>query len=254
MEQAVIQGLSSHPGAVDPPRDRHEAPEQRGDRFERLLHGPDQDVQPCPDGTASGLLAADPQLPGAAAAHIFNELGFFGSAVPMPGEAHFAVMPIAVEPAPAGEVDISRPADIPSFVATRAALVGALVAAGNGAAPVSGTAAARDSRPQVLAAPVAGAARAPAEPEDRETPPAATRPVAGARLRATAARSAVALAVHEIENGLHVAARLEALDAADRARLRDAIAALLARYGLAAKSIQINAPARRESSEQREYR
>jgi hypothetical protein len=142
-----------------------------------------------------------------------------------------------------------------AFVATRAALVGAPVAAGIVAPAVSHAAADGPHQQAFAAAAPSGiVAPLPVEAGEGEGPQATTRPVSGLRVRATAARSPVALAMHAIENGLHVAARLEALDDADRARLRDGIAALLARHGLAAKSIQINAPARRDTGEQRNYR
>jgi hypothetical protein len=70
-------------------------------------------------------------------------------------------------------------------------------------------------------------------------------------IRDPAARNAVQVAIRELEQGVHVAARAEGLDAAERARLHDEIAALLARHGLSARSIRISAPQRAARSEER---
>jgi len=54
----------------------------------------------------------------------------------------------------------------------------------------------------------------------------------------------VQVAIHALEQGLHIAARVERLDAGERERLRGDIASLLARHGLSARDIQIIAPIR----------
>jgi hypothetical protein len=57
--------------------------------------------------------------------------------------------------------------------------------------------------------------------------------------------------MRELEQGIHIAARAEGLDPAERARLHDEIAALLARHGLSARSIRISAPNRAGTSGER---
>lgn len=63
------------------------------------------------------------------------------------------------------------------------------------------------------------------------------------------AKSAVRVALHALEQGLHVAAQVEGLDATDLEQLRVEIASLLARHGLSARSIRISVPNRGPSRE-----
>ncbi len=68
-------------------------------------------------------------------------------------------------------------------------------------------------------------------------------------MREPGARAPVQVAIRELEQGLHVAARVEGLDAAERVRLHDEISALLARHGRSARSIRLSAPWRAPSQE-----
>ena len=63
------------------------------------------------------------------------------------------------------------------------------------------------------------------------------------------AKSAVRVALHALEQGLHVAAQVEGLDATDLEQLRVEIISLLARHGLSARSIRISVPNRGTSRE-----
>jgi hypothetical protein len=57
--------------------------------------------------------------------------------------------------------------------------------------------------------------------------------------------------LRELEQGLHVAARVERLDPAERERLRDEITALLARHGLTPRSVRIEGPEGASTSQRR---
>ena len=56
--------------------------------------------------------------------------------------------------------------------------------------------------------------------------------------------------MRELEQGIHVAARAEGLDAAERVRLHEEITALLARHGLTPASVRISAPGRIRTSQE----
>ncbi|MBQ1496687.1 MAG: hypothetical protein IIZ38_00085 [Sphingomonas sp.] len=195
---------------------------------------------------ASGAGPAQQAL--APRARMFNQNGFFGHAGETPGQA------VAL-----GQGDAMRapvPGAVPEDLA--AGLDREIVSGGRqgpGAAARPGA----SPRPAMRAA---GAVPAviPAEPMGRAmaAPPpaieeygAAADPVASAQRRAhrapSAARSALHVALRELESGLQIAARVEGLDEAERHRLRDEIAALLGRHGLSAARIQINAMPLRES-------
>ncbi len=90
----------------------------------------------------------------------------------------------------------------------------------------------------------------PAWPDDEAGTPEVRAPRLLVRT-AAGARAPLQLVLHALEHGLHVAARVDALDESDRIRLHDEIAALLARHGLAARSIRIAAPVARALPEER---
>lgn len=179
----------------------------------------------------------------AAAAEIFNQQGLLGTATAAGTEAapgvdtrpaHVApsrriVEGVAAASAEAGNLQL--PAQI-SHASAVANAVNRPVAPG-----------ARSARP--AAVPAAGPVAVTPSRIDAETSADPVKP-AGRRLpvREAAARSAVQVVLRELEQGLHIAARTDALDDAERLRLHDEIAALLARHGLAARSIRISAPGR----------
>jgi hypothetical protein len=97
------------------------------------------------------------------------------------------------------------------------------------------------------AGPTGAAVAAPAPIEEAEAADPAAPLERRAHRPTAAARSALHVALRELESGLQVAARVEGLDEAERHQLRDEIAALLGRHGLSAARIRINAMPPRES-------
>ncbi|MEI9851953.1 MAG: hypothetical protein WDN24_15225 [Sphingomonas sp.] len=185
----------------------------------------------------------------APAASRFNQYGFFAAGSPE------GAGPAAAPPAPSAEA-ARESAPAPPTAAAEAhrgpAGTPAETRGGSpsrvdpGHAPRAGVAAAAAAAAPGFRGAVAAAPSAPAGPAGtadpaRERPGAAPR-AAIQRLRQRAAESArtpIEVAVREMEHGLAVTARVEALDRRERSRLHDAIAALLARHGLAAHAIRI---------------
>lgn len=215
-------------------------------------------------------------------AEVFNQDGFFGtfvggrssqltgdrgSEVPLSHQtSETALASVAVtrrdaysapEPCPQTVVSASSPGDIPTSASGFAALPeGPLTAPTRGREVVS---APTEAEPSALdpVSPLATRPRsamrsaqphiATPEPTALEPPEVPERALPVARrfaLREPAARSVVRVVLSELEQGLSISARTEALDASERVRLHDEIAALLARHGLSARAIRINAPDR----------
>jgi len=178
----------------------------------------------------------------ALAAEQFNQNGFFRSAVPNSPAGVAGTMPTELPPSHlVSETALPTPSD-PLAIAPRSAQPKA-----SGPTPAIARLAQRLSAKTIVVPPRTGVrasagATVPAEISDAAEP---VRPSAQRRfLREPAARAAIQVALRELEQGLHVSARTEALDESERLRLRDEIAALLARHGLAPRTIRISAPAR----------
>lgn len=193
------------------------------------------------------VAAADPaQQAPAPLARVFNQDGFFGHAGKTPGQAVMleredAALARASGPAPEGLAAGLRPEV--AFPVIPGGVTMARPGAGHGPA----MRVAKPGQATVSTKPASGVVAAPLATEENE----AADPVAPLRHRAYrtpgAARSALQVALHEIESGLQIAARVEGLDEVERLQLRDEIAALLGRHGLSAARIQINAMPPRES-------
>lgn len=253
----VRPGLAEAAGG----RDLHDAP---GDAFAQILAA--ATAQPSAPGDAPLTMAAPgapapvaltdtaaaatpPPAPDAPqpTAHVFNQEGFFGAATAaeaeaaMPASLQTAVpagrLPAAAEDAagiaPAGRLPAREARILPTRAGTRVAP--ALDAARPASVRVGGAGGAA-SRPfaRTDAAPQTERGGTPARS-------AARRPLVE-RQASGGARSPIEVALRELEHGIHVAARVDRLDDAERVRLRDEIAALLARHGLSARHIQIFAP------------
>ncbi|WP_448661555.1 hypothetical protein ACG3SL_12895 [Sphingomonas sp. CJ20] len=189
-------------------------------------------VAPRQDGTTD----PSPQAP-APLARVFNQDGFFGHPVTTPIQAVTAVegdVPSAQAPvaAPADRASAEEPeAGSP----TRSGADGARLLASKNA-PV-----ARSVRAVAPGASRGAAiAAVPAPPDRAQTAEPLAPPQRRAYRAPPAARSAVHVALSEIDNGLQVAARIENLDEAERQQLRDEIVAMLGRHGLSAARVQIH--------------
>lgn len=192
--------------------------------------------------------AAKPgQQESAPLAHRFNQNGFFGHA----GETPELAVTLAREDAgpaepwnpaaPAGQVAGPRP-DVAVSTRGSAGTISRSDAAQGLAMRAAG--AGPDS---AEARPTGAAVAAPAPIEEAEAADPAAPLERRAHRPTAAARSALHVALRELESGLQVAARVEGLDEAERHQLRDEIAALLGRHGLSAARIRINAMPPRES-------
>jgi hypothetical protein len=183
------------------------------------------------------------------AARVFNQDGFFGTRIDAPAMPGPRIVP--------GTVSAAAPldSDTPAFEAG-IAVQPASAGLDSHAAPVA-------------AAPAEAGQRSPLQPTSRAsgllTGSGVARPIAfedgisaeeakPATRRAAfrePARATIQVAMRELEQGVHVAARAEGLDAAERVRLHDEITALLARHGLSARSIRISAPGRARTLEEK---
>jgi len=189
-------------------------------------------------------------------ARIFNQDGFFGASVDasaVPGVASDTIpsapsTPLQARTAPmSGLHQADRPLEAeqpPSPVEMMSAPPASPVCAG--AAPVAIPQRTGPAAPRLLANPVIRVQIPEAETELDSTQPLTRR----FTLREPSPRAAVQVAMRALEQGVHVAARAEGLDAAERVRLHDEITALLARHGLSARSIRISAPARGARAEE----
>ncbi|MEP9403181.1 hypothetical protein [Sphingomonas sp. VNH70] len=173
------------------------------------------------------------------AARVFNEDGLFARALafvpdpPVPARA----MPVAPLPLPTGEAGPSGEGSVPPppFLPASGTIRSVQNAPPPGAAPrprfrAVASVPARDVPTPVVAQ--------PSRPAAAEAPQAMPRSAARPRFlpRPTAP---VAVAVHAVGHALEVVARLDMLDAGERLRLADAIAALLARHGHAPGRIAV---------------
>ncbi len=204
---------------------------------------------PVPDAAllAPDVIGADPaRQPPAPLARVFNQDGFFGHASKTPGQAVLLKREESTLAQAPGLPPEGLAAGLRPEVAFPAIPgVGTMARSGAGHGPRMPIA--KPGQATIVAKPASGVAAAPLATEENE----AADPVAPLRHRAYrtpgAARSALHVALHEIESGLQIAARVEGLDEAERHQLRDEIAALLGRHGLSAARIQINAMPPRES-------
>lgn len=191
------------------------------------------------------------------AARIFNQDGFFGTSVDasaVPGVASDTIQsapstPLQARTAPmSGLHQADRPLEaeqLPSPVEMISAMQA--LQTRPEAAPVASALRTAPAAPRLLAVPAIRAQIVEAETELNPIQPLTRR----FTLREPSPRAAVQVAMRALEQGVHVAARAEGLDAAERVRLHDEITALLARHGLSARSIRISAPARGARAEER---
>lgn len=248
--EELVAALLPDRDPVDRPRDRLE------EEFPAIAR-PGTGTEPFEvRGLGGPLPSAEGQID-AAAAEIFNQRGFFGSAtscprVPplqLPAKADTVwVRPIS-DDLPPTETWTASFSLFPTLSRTEARLEvpegGRLftdcpftirhepgVPSGSRRLPVDGIQGeALGERAETIATETAQA----------DAEPAPSRSL-GYRLSGT--RSAVYVALVEIERGFRVIARVDALSEADRERLQDEIAALLARHGLAAHPQRITIFAR----------
>ena len=179
------------------------------------------------------------------AAEVFNARGFFGTATasdPTSGPQAAEEVPSPCSPEPAdSRAGFEAAADWNAALPARLDRRPAPAAPVPRSAPVSPLRVAmRDVGPAAGGAPpMRPSVRPPAaRPETPSTSPAsraASRP-------APARTSPFAVALRPGEEGLGVTVRLDGIDEAERATLRDEIAALLSRHGLSASHITIAAP------------
>lgn len=172
----------------------------------------------------------------------FNQDGFFGCMKPMgeraAKEAIATVLPlrpgadVSVAPVKVVEIDRSR-GDI---ILSRGASGVPTGRAGMVALPiidVGGGRAAPLAAPSIML------------PEQGEETFEASAAPARRPLRARlSGQASVHVVLRELEQGLHVAARVDGLEESDRERLHEEIVGLLARHGLSARQVAIAAPTR----------
>jgi hypothetical protein len=257
MEPPMIAPVPVFPPAPGAQPDTGQRQEEKGDPFAALLATLQAAVPPAPAveevAPVPGEIAAitdpaatldpvtEPQL--RPAARVFNRDGFFASFATVDAgggemrvtEALVQVPPLAVDIAqtPPAPLESAEPG-----IAPKASARPATPAAAHRRAAVRTPLAA--PRPAIQTE-IPTAARLLDEEQVQAPDPAGpTR-----SRRSGASRAAVQIALHEIENGLHVAALAQGLDEADRLRLHDEIAALLSRHGYAPRSIRVAAPAGR---------
>lgn len=184
-------------------------------------------------------------------ARMFNQDGFFGHAiggtedvggfrVAQGAEVEAEAGPVAGEQGQRGS-DPERPGI--QAVGRACAVSGDGAEKGRSVAPPRGPA-----RLQGGAGRIDARVPSPAEPDAPEiTGEQAASPTRARLLRGmAAARSPIHVAMRAVEQGLAVSARVEGLDEVERRQLRDEIAALLGRHGLAAR-IEIHTISVRES-------
>lgn len=200
---------------------------------------------------ASEIEAPRPDQP-QPAARIFNQDGFFGASIDAAPVDPAAAPAVAIPPgAAAGPAlpprETPAPVEMP-ITELRPVAAGAMPA--QSASVSSAAVLPRLSRVQPTPLSTLAAARPVALETEGDAGP--VKPISRRfTLREPSARAAVQVAMRELEQGVHVAARAEGLDAAERVRLHDEIAALLARHGLSARSIRISAPLREWPSQER---
>jgi hypothetical protein len=178
-------------------------------------------------------------------ARVFNQDGFFGHAA-LVGEAGGdardtkTVAPGALDGTPMPGVALRMEADRPGQGMPLAA-AGGRAAHTPAPAHISRAHAARGCGGTAIASPAlfeAGFISLPFEPEGA----AGKVPARHRLLRAAMdGQSPVQVAISEAEQGLRVTAHVAGLEETERRQLREAITALLARHGLRAEHIQINA-------------
>lgn len=225
------EGFATALARADQLHPRHSIP---GLEFAPLLEAQGAAVTDAGRGAASGSAGQ------AASAERFNEHGFFGKAVDA-GSA-----PISPPETLAAPVEQAPATDAPLSTAGLEPAGPAIVEPGRPARAVSTHAHAVNVPPSgpatglgVGAASARLQASAPEAGEGLRMRTASS--VGRRRLPAAAEMSAGRVALRELEQGVAVAIQAAALDEPERTRLRDEIAALLARHGLRANDIRINA-------------
>ncbi|WP_294288212.1 hypothetical protein [uncultured Sphingomonas sp.] len=181
----------------------------------------------------------------------FNEDGFFARTVfqdppraeapPESPVASVVQLPLARQDAPEGPSLSNRPIQSP----LRPFSAAAAPVQSTRASPTSPTSEHGRSKPSVIARPALVAE--PAGTAPKVDTPETIAPLPQTRRRApspatTAAFSPIAIAVQDVAGGLGVVARIGGLSEAERLRLSDDIARLLARHGFVAADINIAAP------------
>jgi hypothetical protein len=185
------------------------------------------------------------------AARIFNQDGFFGASVDAPLSDAVSADALRAQTEPGIPSAAATPA-LPPNVAPRATLLPTAGSATLGSPMPTGSPSATmlyrthrlSAGPLATPVPIRGVA------VDGDAEAEAARPLQRRfAIREPASRTPVQVAICELEQGLHVAARVEGLDATERLRLHDEISALLARHGRSARSIRVSTPLRASSQE-----
>ena len=193
-------------------------------------------------------------------AMMFNEAGLFGRAAAVAGAdaaspyAPAPPYPAVDLPAVRAEEPLRRTGDIQSGAGPSLSFGDGMIGSGASPArllarPVNGSCppprvAAASSRPWLPG--IGPRPRVEPAPAESSRTPRAHDPRPAAR-----ALSALRVVLRELEQGLHVTARVDRLDPAERERLRDAITALLARHGLSPRSVRIEGPETGPASQRR---
>lgn len=213
-------------------------------------HGPAiVSVRDCIDGPAMTDPMEDPATPAETepGAHVFNRDGFFADtgvaattpAAPDPTEAQLAdpapesAIPAPLAGAPRATVSVAATNHALATSSIHTELVSARVATKATAGKASGIPA------------LVHAAMDHAEAGEVIEPAGSPSERTGVRMLG---KNAFQVAMRELEHGIHVAVRADAMDQADREHLRREIAALLSRHGLAPRAIRILAPLARDTN------
>lgn len=201
------------------------------------------------DGPAMTDPMEDPATPAETepGAHVFNRDGFFaetGVAATTPAAPEAMEAQLAD---PAREIAIPPPlASAPGTTVSVAATSHALATSSIHTELVSAHVATKATAGKTSGIPaLVHAAMDHAEAGEVIEPAGSSSERTGIRMLA---RSAFQVAMRELEHGIHVAVRAEAMDQADREHLRREIAALLSRHGLAPRAIRILAPLGRDTN------
>lgn len=185
------------------------------------------------------------------AARIFNQDGFFGASVDAPLSDAVSADALRTQAEP-GIPSVAATPALPSSIAPVATLPSTAASTTPGSPARTGSASAAILPPahRLAAGPLATPLPMRGIAVDGDAEAEVVRPMLRRFvMREPAARTPVQVAIRELEQGLHVAARVEGLDAAERLRLHDEISALLARHGRSARSIRLSAPLRAPSQE-----
>ncbi len=189
-------------------------------------------------------LAESPEMSPISAAQRFNEHGFFGKATDhsQPGAA---AAPIALQDTRPGSDVVERQAEAHGVPAIAVAHGRAIAP---GATAMAKTADLRSGGPDTARTPQPVAANIGRQMTVRGAQPGRgdrAAPAAPAKApRPDAASSAISVAVHAVEQGVRVVARLGRLEPHERDRMRAEIAGLMASHGYAPREISVRAAKR----------